>query len=535
MMDCLVVAGGLGRPPRVGNLSTRGFGNAAHTCRILSSYTFLAPQYKAAADPLATYPLLNDSNKSAAEILAGSSWTSFTADRTLGGDEFEVAAEALDATTQLAPANTLQFRVRCTAAGPDPSISCNPYRSEFDNRGTAGSWHTANLTISLVPSTSGVRSVEVDFVPGGALASHSLSGALTANYRQIDWQSGERWVRINRNQLGECCDKCLAYGEQCKGWVVHPAAGSCSLVSTTTTAYPSLVAIAGYPVQSDAASYCTSVFSGEGDPGQPWADEQLAQGTTCGSIQPQLLTPPTLLVDTVSTKAEPTGAARNRTHGHKYGERHSRPDSPVAPTRSWRDSHGNTRGTAWLFYPQQNAPVRALPQNLTDLWTSSSCSLGGGPCSPNRDILSIVSDPTLGSFTITCRAAGPYHHCTPSGGIPIRPNVWHSGVGILDWATRETTVHFNDGLVSTGSASADYDTMRLHRLDGDLILHRMARCSCYCEDEPDCSTMNCVGPDLSSNLNSSFVSSHVHGRRCEYLHSPSLFLSLCVRAPLSLL
>eukprot|EP01043_Picozoa_sp_COSAG02_P059692 COSAG02_NODE_7654_length_2911_cov_1.512447_1_plen_485_part_10 len=173
-------------PPRVGNLSTRGFGDAAHTCRVLSSYTFLAPQYKASGDPLATYPLLNDGNKTTEEILDGSTWTSFTADRTLGGDTFEFTATAIHVAT---PAESSGYSVRCSAGGPDPSISCNPYRPEFDDRGTAGSWHTANLSISLVSSVAGVRSAEVDFVPGGALSSHSLSGTLSADLRQIDWQS----------------------------------------------------------------------------------------------------------------------------------------------------------------------------------------------------------------------------------------------------------------------------------------------------------------------------------------------------------
>ena len=485
-------------PPRVGNLTTRGFGDAAHTCRMLSSYTFLAPQYKADGDPLATYSLLNDSNKSAAEIIEGSTWTSFTTDRTLGGDMFELTTAPTDAAIQLAAgaSNTSRYRVRCTAGGPDPSISCNPYNAEFDDRGTSGTWNSANLSISLVPSEAGARAAEVDFVPGGALFSHSLSGALSADYRQIDWQSGERWVRIHPNQLGECCDKCVAYGEQCKGWVVEPAAGSCSLVGTTATAYPSLVAIAGYPLHSDAASYCISMFSGEGAPGQPWADEQLAQGTTCGSIQPLAI----------------TSAAQNRSRSQQHLLRV--PTSAAGPTRRWSDSHGNVRGAAWLFYPG-HASVRALPQNLTDLWTSSSCSLGGGPCTPNKDILSIVSDATLGTFTITCRAAGPFHHCTPMSGIPIRPDEWHTGVGVVDWATRAITVHLDDDLVYTGTASFDYNTITLHSLRGDLTLHRTAQCSCHCEDEPDCNTMNCVGPDLTSNINSSFVSSHVRGRRCE--------------------
>eukprot|EP01043_Picozoa_sp_COSAG02_P022596 COSAG02_NODE_1179_length_14040_cov_8.036439_5_plen_782_part_00 len=478
-------------PPRVGNLSTRGFGDVAHTCRILSSYTFLAPQYKAPSDPLATYPLLNDSNKSIGEILEGSTWTSFTADRTLGGDTFELTAAAIGAAIPLAVADSSRYTVRCTAGGPDPSISCNPHRPQFDNRGTAGSWHTANLSINMVPSVAGIHAAEVDFVPGGALSSHSLSGTLTVDLRRIDWQSGERWVRIHPHQLEECCTRCRLYGKKCKGWVVQPAAGSCSLVSTTTTAYPSLVSIAGYPMHSDAASYCTSMFT-EGGEGGPWADEHLAQGTTCGSIQAR-----------------------------------SSPSIAAGPTRGWSDSHGNMRGAAWLFYPG-GEKVRALPQNLTDLWTSSSCSLGGGPCTPNNDILSVVSDPTLGTFTITCKAPGLFHHCTPSSGIPIRPNEWHTGMGLVDWATREITVHFDDDLVYTGTASADYNTIELHSVQGDLTLRRMAQCSCHCEDEPDCSTMNCVGPDLTTNLNSSFVSSHVRGQRCELSPTPISFCLLHV-------
>lgn len=363
--------------------------------------------------------------------MGGSSWTSFTGDRTLGADTFQLSTAAKEITRGVHI--LMQWSMVCVHGGPDPSISCNPHSAIYDSKGTAGSWHTGNLTIN---TTS--RSATVAFASGGAFAGHSLVGKVRAEadgyrYKHIDWYGGGRWARINPNQLGDCCAHCVTYGtgkeKKCKGWMVDPSAGTCSLVGTVTTAYPSLATIAGYTLQSDPASYCTSLFGGGGQ-GSSWADETLAKNTSCGSMQATSMPP-----------------SRYNESAHPF-------------PRQWADSTStNGRGTAWFFYPGQ-PPQRALPQNLTDLWTSSSCS--AGVCQPNGDILQIVSDLMLGSFRITCLAPGPIHHCSASGGIPVRPNQWHSGEGTVDWASRETTLHLDDDAQYSGElCDPSFNTVEL--------------------------------------------------------------------------
>jgi acetyl esterase/lipase len=537
-------------PPRVGNLTTGGFESPDHTCRTLASYTFLAPQYMAESDPIAVFPLLNATGGgggggSRGGVLEGS-WTSFAGDRTLGGDTFtfeRVASPTITATAGQAKvaSSTLlteppeidadvgsaseseieRYSVVCVSGGEDPSISCNPFGLEWDGMGgNAGNWYSANVTLN---TTS--YEIQAAFDPGGVTFAHSYSGTVlrptvekegggsggggSGLLRVIEWLGGRgEWVRINPQQLDECCRRCTEHSSSssssngssmqgssgsgsspCRGWVVDARQNTCSLVGSVTTAYPALGTIAGYPLTVDAASYCISQFGGGGEQGgSAWADSHLAPQTTCGSMQPL---PPS------STTATANTSSRGMSNQIDF-------------PRQWTSSNSgeNGRGTAWFFFPDggnTSSHHRVLQQNLTDLWTSSTCSTpGGGYCIPNNDILQVTSDASLGTFTITCLAAGPLHHCTPSGGVPIRPNQWHTGFGTLDWVSHSVTLSLDDDIHYSGTADSNYNTIVLTNPIGGmsgLKLQRKARCSCQCADEPDCMTMTCIAPDLGPPSN----------------------------------
>ena len=84
-------------------------------------------------------------------------------------------------------------------------------RIKFDDRGTAGSWHTEHES-GAVGSWS--RSAEVTLcrvVPLGP----QFVWNLDMDLRRIDWRSGERWVRIHPHQLR--MRAVLRFGKKCKG------------------------------------------------------------------------------------------------------------------------------------------------------------------------------------------------------------------------------------------------------------------------------------------------------------------------------
>jgi len=66
-------------------------------------------------------------------------------------------------------------------------------------------------------------------------------------------------------------------------------------------------------------------------------------------------------------------------------------------------------------------------------------------------------------------------------------------------------------VVLSGSADEAYETITLQGVASGLVLRRKAACSCACIDEPDCSTMHCIGPDLGAQVGA-FVAEHVVGR-----------------------
>ena len=66
-------------------------------------------------------------------------------------------------------------------------------------------------------------------------------------------------------------------------------------------------------------------------------------------------------------------------------------------------------------------------------------------------------------------------------------------------------------MVLSGSADEAYETITLQGVASGLVLRRKAACSCACIDEPDCSTMHCIGPDLGAQ-GGAFVAEHVAGR-----------------------
>ena len=183
-----------------GNLTSD---RADEACRVIHAYTFLASQYKAPADPIATFPLLNRSHSQAAAVAALSgSWTSYAADGTLADDGI-----------LLRPAGSAAlYNGSCERTGPDPSISCSTRPLGIDVPG--GTFHDA--TVRLNASS---RLVVAVLCRTRAATCHQVEGTARSDLMRVEWSDGSAWVRYNPAQVGECCARCTAAGA-CRAWVV---------------------------------------------------------------------------------------------------------------------------------------------------------------------------------------------------------------------------------------------------------------------------------------------------------------------------
>ena len=173
-------------------------------CRVLHAYTFLAPQYKAPADPIATFPLINHSHSHTAGATASlsGSWTSYAADGTLADDGI-----------LLRPAGSAAlYNASCERTGPDPSISCSTRPLGIDELG--GTFHSA--TVRLNASS---RLVVAVLCRARAAPCHRVEGTAQSDLMRVEWSDGSAWVRFNPAQVGECCARCTAAGA-CRAWVV---------------------------------------------------------------------------------------------------------------------------------------------------------------------------------------------------------------------------------------------------------------------------------------------------------------------------
>lgn len=127
-----------------------------------------------------------------------------------------------------------------------------------------------------------------------------------------DGLTGEAAMEDVANQ---CCTKCTNT-TLCRAWTVDSDGSTCHMGSTASTAYPLTGATSGYPLKSDAASYCQMIWQNGG--GRPWGDLHTAKGVSC-------------------------------THIPARGT-----DGKVGSfPRKWSDVKNRQRGEAWLFSPSR--------------------------------------------------------------------------------------------------------------------------------------------------------------------------------------
>jgi hypothetical protein len=228
-------------PPRVGNI-TSADQPIADMCRVIPDTTFVAPQFKEPADPIASAVLLHDPGP---EHLLGT-WTGVTSDGTTLEDVYLVEAAGK------APA----VHITCVDSGPMAAGRvCDSSRvlkgSHPDGNGGASYlWHLANGTV-------GSGSLSANFDSGQESQGQvSQDGAATT----IKWDDGSTWIRRAGDEAALCCARCRN-ATSCKAWTVTTVGAQrfCQLASSTATAYPSLTSYSGYALVDDAASFCNHV------------------------------------------------------------------------------------------------------------------------------------------------------------------------------------------------------------------------------------------------------------------------------------
>ena len=150
----------------------------------------------------------------------------------------------------------------------------------------------------------------------------------------------------------ECCIKNKEFYTKtdeicrgCRGWTV--SSNVCYVMRGVGQHYPDPRAVSGYPLHSDAASYCQH----ENDNrvvAMPWADSKMRSEIACSSISPTSQGP----LEDASTKNETSHFPR-----------------------AWvGTTAGAQRGQAWMFYP------RAWCAEAPSLCKSCTCTCTDPPC-----------------------------------------------------------------------------------------------------------------------------------------------------------
>ena len=258
-------------PPRVGNVTSSGSAASA-MCRVAPHTTFMAPQFKVATDPLASAVLLHD--KGTADLLG--TWTGVASDGTTLDD------------TYLIDGPPSAIVVSCIDAGPMASARiCNPDAvvpgSHPDGNGGAG-WLWTGGTGSISGTSLSVKFDTPTPTQGSGTASVSGGGTM------ITWDDGSVWIRRAPDEAAACCARCMN-STACKAWTVATIGTlrMCQLASSTKTAYPSLNAYSGYPIEDDAASWCEHVDDNGAN--VVMMDRHVPPSIGCGSMAPSQAAP----------------------------------------------------------------------------------------------------------------------------------------------------------------------------------------------------------------------------------------------------
>lgn len=426
-------------PPRVGSL-IGNLSNDSATCRVLKQYTFTAEQYRRDREPLAVLPLVPNISWYPTWNISGV-WQSFTRDHALMMDEMEI-------TLTVSHGAIHNFSIVCLDGGP--TRTCTP------GNGPVWNWHNAtgllNLT-ALPPNGTGGYHAAVLF-QGMSVANQ---GIFNENFTTLNWFDHSVWQRKNVNQESDCCAACTNHPE-CRAWTLDVQGGTCSLVASSSNAYPSASAISGYPLKADPAAWCKQRFlDGSGGGGVAYQDPDMADGVECAVAVPQ------------------------------DGDT---PSSTINFPRSWRDTERHHRGSAWLFFPSQE---HSWQGHLDGIWTSGQGST-----------YTLRSARGLKTFTVECIHSGT-GFCDDQHSEGFNGTLWHEGNGTLDVASGNASVHFDNGFVETGRFEQGYG--RVVWSDGSSW-HRQPKCNCACHprDDYNCYKMRCLGPELTDDLARSLIS-----------------------------
>ena len=300
-------------------------------------------------------------------------WQSFTRDKAMMMDEMEIVLTSREGTIQ-------NFTMVCLKGGP--TRTCTP------GDGPVWNWHNAtgwlNLTAQAPNGTGGYR-VSVVF-EGMKVANQ---GNLNDNFTTLSWFDHSVWTRKNPNQEADCCKACTDHKPEgsCKAWTLDVQAGTCSLVGSSSNAYPSAFAISGYPLKADPAAWCKQRFleggGGAGNAPHAYQDPDMAPGISCAVAMPGM-----------DGKSAPLSSHFLDCFAHLCLIFADTPSSSISFPRAWRDTERHHRGSAWLFFPGQEDGPDWLG-HLDGLWTT-----GKG------DSYMMSSSKDLKSFTIECIHGG---------------------------------------------------------------------------------------------------------------------------------
>eukprot|EP00747_Dinoflagellata_sp_TGD_P016990 gnl/TRDRNA2_/TRDRNA2_125517_c0_seq1.p1 gnl/TRDRNA2_/TRDRNA2_125517_c0~~gnl/TRDRNA2_/TRDRNA2_125517_c0_seq1.p1 ORF type:complete len:466 (+),score=60.84 gnl/TRDRNA2_/TRDRNA2_125517_c0_seq1:86-1483(+) len=134
-------------------------------------------------------------------------------------------------------------------------------------------------------------------------------------------------VHSGVHTIAGCCAMCTAANDKanstvCRAWTLDSITNQCILSQSSNTAFPVNSSTAGYPLAADPASFCTEVRADTFDKGDVY-DRHMLSDVACRFL------PPT-------------------NDGSKF---------PL----SWMDSSNRSRGTAWLFYPEEGGKCNCKP------------------------------------------------------------------------------------------------------------------------------------------------------------------------------
>lgn len=288
-------------PPRVGEIiygkSKYGQQSVEESCRFVDHVTFVAPQYKRPADPIASIPSINISlllNQTRDLENISGTWTTFARDgrQVIAQDDQYAVIETIgpppppcshnnsipcDHRRLPNPTGIRSFDVLCINSGDYGTCSETAEGSSF------GHWHFANISLD-----ARTREINISYHHSAAIQ----TGKIDAHFSTIAWAGvvstggaqSSLWSRQSGTDVADCCAHCTAT-KTCSAWTLDQLNHLCILSSSAATAYPSSSTKGGYALRADPASLCQAKFQNAPASGA-WQDNDMPFGVTCAFLSP---------------------------------------------------------------------------------------------------------------------------------------------------------------------------------------------------------------------------------------------------------